>query len=217
MGGKYVFFVGLSGIVVNVMENTIRQKRLAFVGYVKKTFAPKVVYYPASGHDRLVKDGFAPTPVIHLSLPEDEPGYVSELGPGINILGNIAASPLAATSVDAIWIKFGGNFLFTAAALHDLNRVLVPGGIVVIEGINIFQRDKWAERKQFFSHYKTLALPNEFLEGQVCYAIGKQDEDLLDYRFVGSNEALMAYVVAHPEYSGQELVFDYAIFQKQGA
>jgi hypothetical protein len=199
------------------MSRTFGEKRSLFLSYIKSTYLPTIVYYPASGYDSLVKKVFNPTPVIHLSLPSDEPShhYFEKLGDGIKILGTMDNSPLADKSVDVVWINLAGSIQINDEAIKDFERILKPNGIVVIEGINFYDRDDWQRRTKPFSSFIAVDLPDAFAPNQIVYAVSRPEDARENMMFVTSEDAMIAYVSSHKGYTGHELLFDYAVFKKE--
>lgn len=197
------------------MENTVKQRRGSFLKYVRDTYNPKIIYYPASGGDSFPKEIFGQEAVIHLSLKNDEPKYhyFKNLGDGIKIFGRMEDSPIADDSVDAILVRFG--FSMTGETIKDFNRVLKLSGIVIIEGFGwkYSDRSKWDKLCAKFSHYKSESLPEEFTPGQIVFGAFPEN-DYSEGIYFKDEEKMHDFLKTNRLFTGFQEILDYAIFTK---
>lgn len=199
---------------------TLADKRMEFMEYVRDTYKPQFVYYPACGADYLPKKVFGETSVIHLSLPENERDvhYLERLGNGIKILGDMRSSPLADMSIDLIWVCTGGIEI-DKTTLGDFLRVLKSNGLIAIEVSQYVDgsRDKWQKMLDCFVGLDRVSIPERFDNPEKVIAVSETDD--VNYRYTGvvvkENEMMDMVSENKGKYVGREYMMDYALFRKR--
>lgn len=138
-----------------------------FLKWVRNTFSPYPVLYPACGFDVLPKLVFGKGVVIHTSLeelnPKDRKTYFPYLGEAITVIADNRALPFIDSSFQAIIIS-GISADEISDWTKEFHRVLAIGGMLMViksalDDINIKQ---YFKKHLKLPYYIPLHVPGEF-------------------------------------------------------
>ena len=154
-----------------------RESTYRFYSWVKETYKPGKILYPASGEDIMPKLAFGKDKVTHTSLEEhiavetaEQEKYFEELDEGRKVIADNIELPFAKASFQVV-ILTGSAYEDVGLTAEEIARVLDNEGLIILnqsqhttdtKGESQEKQDKRISEFKNLNSLRSIAVPEEF-------------------------------------------------------